>query len=151
MGLRRPARKGREHEQRSPSELPWVPHASGRYPLAAGSSCHYNHRSVATPEAAPTDDAPVAPQAAIPRKTFVYLGLMFTALWAFAIHTGSMVVEIIVGVLTAVAIGLLLYAFRMVRKQRGLVATLQGATAVSRSPPRGAREARGGQGCERRR
>lgn len=83
---------------------------------------------MATPEAAPTNDAPVAPQAAIPRKTFVYLGLMFAALWAFAIYTGSLVVEIIVGVLTALAIGLLLYAYRMVKKQRGLVATLQGAT-----------------------
>jgi len=82
---------------------------------------------VATPEAAPSD-APVAPQPAIPRKTFVYLGLAFAALWAFAIYTGSLVVEIIVGVLTAIVVGLLLYALRMVRKQRGLVATLQGAT-----------------------
>jgi len=70
----------------------------------------------------------VAPQPAIPKKTFVYLGLIFAALWGFAIYTGSLVVEIIVGVLTAIVIGLLLYALRMVKKQRGLVATLQGAT-----------------------
>jgi hypothetical protein len=49
-------------------------------------------------------------------------------LWAFAIHTGSLVVEIIVAVLTAIAVGLLLYALHVVRKQRGLVQTLQGAT-----------------------
>jgi hypothetical protein len=82
---------------------------------------------VATPEAAPSD-VPVPPQPAIPKKTFVYIGLIFAALWGFAIYTGSLVVEIIVGVLTAVVVGLLLYALRMVKRQRGLVATLQGAT-----------------------
>jgi hypothetical protein len=54
--------------------------------------------------------------------------LIFAALWAFAIYTGSLAVEIIVGVLTAIVIGLLLYALRMVKKQRALIGTLQGAT-----------------------
>ena len=79
-------------------------------------------------EAAPPSDAPAVPQPAIPKKTFVYIALIFAALWGFAIYTGSLVVEIIVGVLTAVVIGLLLYALRMVKKQRGLIDTLQGAT-----------------------
>lgn len=79
-------------------------------------------------EAAPPSDAPVPPQPGIPKKTFVYIGLIFAALWAFAIYTGSLAVEIIVGVLTAIVIGLLLYALRMVKKQRALIGTLQGAT-----------------------
>lgn len=83
---------------------------------------------MATPEAAPSEGAPAAPQPAIPTKTFVYIGLVFAALWAFAIYTGSLVVEIIVGVLTAVVVGLLIYALRLVKKQRQLIGTLQGAT-----------------------
>jgi len=79
-------------------------------------------------EAAPQNDAPAAPQPAIPKKTYLYIGLVLAALWAFAIYTGSLAVEIIVGVLTAIVIGLLLYALRMVRKQRALIGTLQGAT-----------------------
>jgi hypothetical protein len=79
-------------------------------------------------EAAPPNDAPVAPQPAIPKKTFLYIGLVFAALWAFAIYTGSLVVQIIVGVLTLIVAGLLLYALRMVKKQRALIGTLQGAT-----------------------
>ncbi len=100
---------------------------SGGYPLAVGSTCHYNHLRVATPEAAPTD-APAVPVPAIPKKTYLYIALVLAALWGFAIYTGSLVVEIIVGVLTAVVIGLLIYALRMVKKQRELVGTLQGAT-----------------------
>ncbi|MGE5182520.1 MAG: hypothetical protein ACM31C_10680, partial [Acidobacteriota bacterium] len=75
--------------------------------------------------------APAVQPPAIPRKTLIYAAIIFAALWAFAIHTGSLVVEIIVGVLTAVALGVLLYAWRIVRKQRGLVATLQGATGTA--------------------
>ncbi len=83
---------------------------------------------MATEEAASPTDAPAVPQPAIPKKTYVYIGLIFAALWGFAIYTGSLVVEIIVGVLTAIVIGLLLYALRMVKKQRALIGTLQGAT-----------------------
>ena len=79
-------------------------------------------------EAAPPTDAPAPPQPAIPKKTYVYVGLIFAAMWGFAIYTGSLVVEIIVGVLTLVVAGLLIYALRMVRKQRALIGTLQGAT-----------------------
>ena len=53
---------------------------------------------------------------------------MLALAWAFAIHTGSMVVEIIFGVLTAIVLGLLAWVFRMIRKQKGLVQLLQGAT-----------------------
>lgn len=79
-------------------------------------------------EAASPSDAPVPPQPAIPKKTYLYIGLIFAAMWGFAIYTGSLVVEIIVGVLTLVVAGLLIYALRMVKKQRALIGTLQGAT-----------------------
>lgn len=79
-------------------------------------------------EAAPPSDAPVPPQPAIPKKTYVYIALIFAALWAFAIYTGSLVVEIIVGVLTLIVAGLLIYALRMIKKQKALLGTLQGAT-----------------------
>jgi len=89
---------------------------------------HYNPVRVATPEAAPSSDAPAVPVPAIPKKTYLYIALVFAALWGFAIYTGSLVVEIIVGVLTLIVAGLLIYALRMVKKQRELVGTLQGAT-----------------------
>ncbi|MGE0873024.1 MAG: hypothetical protein AB7P03_31015 [Kofleriaceae bacterium] len=65
---------------------------------------------------------------AIPRKTLIWIGVIAALAWAFAIQTGSTVLMIIVGCLTAVVAGLLIYAYRMVRKQRGVVQLLQGAT-----------------------
>jgi hypothetical protein len=56
---------------------------------------------------------------------------VLAALWAFAINTESLVVEIIVAVLTAIAVALLVHALRVVKKQRGLVQLLQG---VNESP-----------------
>jgi len=48
-------------------------------------------------------------------------------MWAFALYTGSFVLQIIVAVLTAIIAGLLLFAWRLVRKQKRLVGVLQGA------------------------
>ena len=82
--------------------------------------------ATAEPEA-PSEAAPAPPQPAIPKKTFIYVALILAALWAFAIWTGSLVVQIIVGVLTAVILGFLIWAWRLVSKQKRLVGVLQGA------------------------
>lgn len=81
----------------------------------------------APPEAAP--DAPQAPVAAagIPRKTWLWIGGVTLAVWAFAINTGSTVVLIVVGALTAVLIGVLLWALRTIRKHKSTISLLQGA------------------------
>ena len=63
------------------------------------------------------------------KKNLIYIALITIAIWAFAIQTGSTVLMIIVGVLTLILIGVLIWALRLMRKQRGLVSLLQGATA----------------------
>jgi hypothetical protein len=89
----------------------------------------------ATPEAAPEAAAeaapapPAAPAAAIPRKTWLIIGAVTIAVWAFAINTGSTIVLGIVGALTLVLIGVLLWALRTIRKHRSTVSLLQGAVA----------------------
>ena len=78
-----------------------------------------------------TDDAEPAPPpvGGLKKKTLITIGIVIAAMWAFAIQTGSTVLMIIVGVLTALVGGVLIWAFRMLRKQRGLVGMLQGAAA----------------------
>ncbi len=97
--------------------------------------------AVATQNEAPvTDDAapdPTAQLGGIKRKNLIIIAVVTALVWAFAIQTGSLVLQIIVGVLTLVLIGVLIWAFRMLRKQRGLVSLLQGAT----SSPEARREA----------
>ena len=63
----------------------------------------------------------------IPKKTLVTAALVIAALWAFALYTGSLVVEIVVGVVTALVAGVLLYAYRTLRKHRGLADMLKAA------------------------
>ena len=88
--------------------------------------------AVATQNEAPvTEDAapdPTAQLGGIKRKNLIIIAVVTALVWAFAIQTGSLVLQIIVGVLTLVLIGVLIWAFRMLRKQRGLVSLLQGAT-----------------------
>lgn len=94
------------------------------------------------PSAEPAESAAPAEPAAIGgirRKTLIWIGVIALAVWAFAIQTGSTVLMIIVGVLTLVLVGVLLWAFRMIRKQRGVVSLLQGA-AASPEARRGALE-----------
>ena len=78
-----------------------------------------------------TDDAePAPPQVGgLKKKTLIMIGVATVLIWAFAIQTGSTVLMIIVGVLTALVAGVLIWALRMLRKQRGMVGLLQGATA----------------------
>ncbi len=73
----------------------------------------------------------------IKRKNLILIGVITAAVWAFAIQTGSTVLMIIVGVLTLILIGVLIWAFRTLKKQQGLVSLLQGAT----SSPEARREA----------
>jgi type II secretory pathway pseudopilin PulG len=83
----------------------------------------------APPEAAPDAPQTAAATAGIPRKTWLWIGGITVAVWAFAINTGSTVVLIVVGVLTAVLIGVLLWALRTIRKHKGTMSLLQGAIA----------------------
>jgi hypothetical protein len=86
-----------------------------------------------TTNEAPTEAVPDAPQApaagGIPRKTWLWVGGITLAFWAFAINTGSTVVLIIVGALTLVLIGVILWALRTIRKHKGTISLLQGAIA----------------------
>jgi hypothetical protein len=80
----------------------------------------------ATP--APETDAPPAPPAAgIPRKTWLWIGGITIVIWAFALNTGSTVLISIVGALTLVLAGVLIYALRTIKKHRNTVSILQGA------------------------
>ena len=83
---------------------------------------------MAEPETAAPPEAEEPVQAGgIKRKNLIIIAVVVIAMWAFAIQTGSTVLMIIVGVLTAVIAGVLIWAFRMIRKQKGLVSLLQGA------------------------
>ncbi len=83
-----------------------------------------------TEDDAPTPEQPSAAQAGgIKRKNLIIIAVVTLAIWAFAIQTGSTVLMIIVGVLTVALIGVLIWAFKTLRKQRGLVSLLQGATS----------------------
>jgi hypothetical protein len=83
---------------------------------------------VAEDETAEASDAPAAQAGGIKRKNLIIIGVITALVWAFVIQTGSTVLLIIAGVLTAALAAVLIWAFRMIRKQRGLVGLLQGAT-----------------------
>ena len=73
-------------------------------------------------------EAPAPPQVTgFKKKTLITIGVVTALIWAFAIHTGSTALMIIVGVLTLILAGVLAWAYRQIRKQRGLVQVLQGA------------------------
>lgn len=78
----------------------------------------------------PTDDqeTPAPPQVTgFKKKTLIWIGVITAAAWAFAIQTGSTVLLIIFGVLTLVLAVVMFWAYRQIRKQRGLIDVLQGA------------------------
>jgi tetratricopeptide repeat protein len=79
-------------------------------------------------------DAPAIPEPpstvnAIGKKRLIWIGVIAAAVWAFAIQTGSTVLMIIVGVLTVAVAVLLLWAFRVIKKQRRTVDILRGSVA----------------------
>ena len=73
------------------------------------------------------DSAPGNPQIAFPRKTLYWIGGITIAIWAFAISTGSTIFMGILGGLTLALAFVLFRAFRFIKRQRGIVSTLQGA------------------------
>jgi hypothetical protein len=81
----------------------------------------------AAPDAAP--EAPAAPPTGgIPRKTWLIMGAITVVIWAFAINTGNSIVLLVVGVLTVVLAGVLVWALRTIRKHKSTMSLLQGAT-----------------------
>lgn len=73
-------------------------------------------------------NAQAAAPGGIKTKNIIIIAVLTIAVWAFALQTKSTVLIVIVGVLTLVLAGILLWAFRLLRKQRGLATMLQGAT-----------------------
>lgn len=80
--------------------------------------------------AAPVDaaaEAAAMPGAGFDKKRLIWIGAGLAFLWIIAITSGSMVFQIIMGVITLLALAVLAWGYRMVRKQRSLISTLQGA------------------------
>jgi len=65
----------------------------------------------------------------VSKKRLSIIVLVTIAAWVFAISTGSLVVQIIVGVLTLAMLTLMFLSFRMLSKQKRVVSLLQGSTA----------------------
>ena len=85
-----------------------------------------------------SDEAKAPPTIAGFRRSFlVKVGVVAAAVWAFAISTGSVVLMSIVGGLTLVVLGLLGWAWTIMRRQKRLNERLQGAIAS----PEGRRDA----------
>jgi Tetratricopeptide repeat len=85
---------------------------------------------VSDPASDEAEAEPAPPQVGgIKKKTLITIAVIDVLMWAFAIQAHSLVLMIIVGVLTALVGGVLIWAFRMLKKQRGLVGMLQGAAA----------------------
>jgi cbb3-type cytochrome oxidase subunit 3 len=87
-----------------------------------------------TTNEAPTEAAPDAPPGpptvgGISRKALLWIGGVTLAIWAFAINTGNTVVLMVVGTLTLVLIGVLIWAMRTIRKHKSTLSLLQGAAA----------------------
>lgn len=82
-------------------------------------------------EAAAADDskAQVAQAGGVSKKRLIIIVLITIAAWAFAISTGSLVLQIIVGVLTLAMLVLMFISLRMLKKQKRVVSLLQGSTA----------------------
>jgi hypothetical protein len=81
-------------------------------------------------EAAETAEpaSPMVQAGGFKRKNIIIIAVVVVVVWAFALNTGSTVLISIVGGLTLVLAGILIWALRLMRKQRGLVGLLQGAT-----------------------
>ncbi|MBP6630839.1 MAG: hypothetical protein KA297_15500 [Kofleriaceae bacterium] len=80
---------------------------------------------MATDDSAPP--APPTPSLGIKKKNIALILLVLAAAWAFAFNTGSIWVLSIVGVLTLILLGIVIWAWRMLRKHKGLANLLQGA------------------------
>lgn len=75
------------------------------------------------------DEEPAAPQVGgIKKKTLITIAVVTILVWAFAVQTGSTALMIVVAVLTALLLAVITWALLQLRKQRGLVNMLKGAT-----------------------
>jgi hypothetical protein len=86
--------------------------------------------SESEPAAEPEQPAAPAATGGIKRKNLIVIAVVVLLAWAFAINTGSTVLLVIVGVLTALVLGVLGWAFRMIKKQQRMIGLLQGATTA---------------------
>lgn len=84
--------------------------------------------AAAEAEAEAESEPPRAQVGGIKRKNLIVIGVILAIAWAFTINTGSTVLLVIVGVLTVAVLGVLVWAFRTIRKQQRMVNLLQGAT-----------------------
>ena len=94
------------------------------------SSASKKGESVSPPQdSAPSagSEAPPAPSAGFDKKRLLWIGGGLLAVWAIAITSGSRVFMIIMGVITLLALGVVVWGYRMIKKQRSLISTLQGA------------------------
>jgi hypothetical protein len=89
------------------------------------------------PTPAPAEGAAAPAAGGFKKKNLITIGVVTALVWAFAIQTGSVILMSIVGVLTVVLIGVLIWVFRLLKKQRNLTSLLQG----SMSSPEARREA----------
>jgi hypothetical protein len=87
-----------------------------------------NEKPASEPEETPEEAPQPAQVGGIKKKNLIIIGVIVIVVWAFTIQTGSTVLLVITSVLTAVLAGVLIWAFRMLRKQKGLVNILQNAT-----------------------
>lgn len=83
--------------------------------------------AAATSVDAPAAEAAAMPSAGFDKKRLIWIGAGLAFLWIIAITSGSLVFQIIMGVITLLALAVLAWGYRMVRKQRSLISTLQGA------------------------
>ena len=80
------------------------------------------------PETAPAPPEAPKIQGGFSKKRIIWIVVIAGAVWAFAINTGSTIFLWIVGVLTVLLLALLVFAFRVMRKQKRVVELLQGST-----------------------
>lgn len=81
-----------------------------------------------TPSASASTARP-AQAGGLQKKNLVIIGLIVAALWALAIYSDSLVFRIIMGVLTLVIIGGLVWLLRLLSKQKRFSGMLEGAAS----------------------
>jgi hypothetical protein len=117
----------------APKNSPAKPSAAKSSPARPSAASPSAPETTAATDAAAEAEpapAPTPPQTGgISKKAWLWIGGVVIAMWAFALNTGSTIMISIVGGLTLVIAGLLVWAMRLIRKQRSTVSLLQGATA----------------------
>ncbi len=76
---------------------------------------------------ADSEGAPSVPNAGFDKKRLIWIAGGLLAVWAIAITSGSRVFQIIMAVVTLLVLGVVVWGYRLIKKQRSLISTLQGA------------------------